>query len=109
MRAMTNDSDEPKWPPALWASAMQEASEDAIEQQQQLFEQFIDASSGAGMTDASPLSQLGKMGMGSAVFKTRVQSGGRLSIPDAEREALGIEEGDIVQTVVIPLSKGDSE
>lgn len=40
-----------------------------------------------------------------AVFKTRVQKSGRVSIPDAEREALGIEEGDLVQVIVIPLSK----
>jgi hypothetical protein len=80
-----------------------------VEQQQRLFKQFLEASTNAGMADVSPLSQLGKMGMGSAVFKTRVQSGGRISIPDAEREALDIDEGDIVQTVVIPLSKGDSE
>jgi len=106
---MTNDSDDPVWPPALWASAVQEASEEAVERQQQLFRQFLEASGGAGMSDASPLSQLGSMGMGSAVFKTRVQSGGRISIPDAEREALDIDEGDIVQAVVIPLTKGDSE
>lgn len=106
---MTNDSDEPKWPPALWAEAMQQASEGAVEQQQQLFRQLLDASTGTGMADVSPLSQLGSMGMGSAVFKTRVQSGGRISIPDAEREALDIDEGDIVQTIVIPLSKSDSE
>jgi hypothetical protein len=104
---MTNNSDDPMWPPAMWASAMQDASEDAVDQQQKLFEQFLEASS-AGMPDASPLSQIGQMGMGSAVFKTRVQSGGRISIPDAEREALGIDEGDIVQTVVIPLTAGDN-
>lgn len=40
-----------------------------------------------------------------AVFKTRVQKSGRVSIPDAEREALGIEEGDLVQVIVIPLAK----
>jgi bifunctional DNA-binding transcriptional regulator/antitoxin component of YhaV-PrlF toxin-antitoxin module len=40
-----------------------------------------------------------------AMFKTRVQSGGRISIPDAEREALDIDEGDIVQTVVIPIKR----
>lgn len=40
-----------------------------------------------------------------AVFKTRVQKSGRVSIPDAEREALGIEEGDLVQVIVIPLQK----
>ncbi|MFT4889284.1 MAG: bifunctional DNA-binding transcriptional regulator, partial [Halobacteriales archaeon] len=39
------------------------------------------------------------------------QSGGRISIPDAEREALDIEEGDIVQTIVIPVKRthGDSQ
>jgi hypothetical protein len=105
---MTNDSGDPTWPPAMWASMMQDASEGAVETQQELFEQFVQASS-AGMSDASPLSRIGKMGMGSAVFKTRVQSGGRISIPDAEREALDIDEGDIVQTVVIPLTAGDSE
>lgn len=41
----------------------------------------------------------------SAVFKTRVQKSGRVSIPDAEREALGLDEGDLVQVVVIPLKK----
>jgi hypothetical protein len=40
-------------------------------------------------------------------FKTRVQSGGRISIPDAEREALDIGEGDLVQAVVVPISSGD--
>jgi len=103
---MTDDSDDPTWPPAMWASMMQDASEGAVETQQELFEQFLEATQ-AGTPDASPLSQLGRMGMGSAVFKTRVQSGGRISIPDAEREALGIDEGDIVQTVVIPLTAGD--
>jgi bifunctional DNA-binding transcriptional regulator/antitoxin component of YhaV-PrlF toxin-antitoxin module len=40
-----------------------------------------------------------------ATFKTRIQSGGRISIPDAEREALDIGEGDIVQTVVVPVKR----
>ena len=44
-----------------------------------------------------------------AVFKTRVQKSGRVSIPDAEREALGIEEGDLVQVVVIPIQKPKKE
>jgi AbrB family looped-hinge helix DNA binding protein len=39
------------------------------------------------------------------MFKTTVQSGGRISIPEAERQALGIEEGDLVQVIVIPLSR----
>lgn len=95
------DEDEATWPPALWAKQFQEASEQAVEQQTKVAEQLFGAS-GSGF---SSLSQLGAMSMGTATFKTRVQSGGRISIPDAEREALDIEEGDIVQTVVIPVKR----
>ncbi|MEM2760754.1 MAG: AbrB/MazE/SpoVT family DNA-binding domain-containing protein [Nitrososphaerales archaeon] len=41
-----------------------------------------------------------------AVFKATVQSNGRISIPEAEREALGIEDGDLVQVIIVPLEKG---
>lgn len=40
-----------------------------------------------------------------AVFKTTVQSNGRITIPEAEREALSINEGDLVQVIIIPLKK----
>lgn len=40
-----------------------------------------------------------------AMFKTTVQTGGRISIPEAERNALGIEEGDLVQVIIIPLTR----
>ena len=40
-----------------------------------------------------------------AMFKTTVQSGGRISIPDAERKALRIEEGDLVQVILIPIER----
>ena len=40
-----------------------------------------------------------------AMFKTNVQTGGRISIPEAERQALGIEEGDLVQVIIIPLTR----
>ena len=40
-----------------------------------------------------------------AIFKVKVRSGGRISIPEAEREALGIREGDIVQVILAPISK----
>ena len=38
-------------------------------------------------------------------FKTSVGSNGRISIPEAERDALGLKEGDLVQVVVIPIEK----
>src|SRR2546421_11125720 len=40
-----------------------------------------------------------------AMFKTTVQSGGRISIPEAERQALNIEEGDWVQVIIIPIER----
>lgn len=51
------------------------------------------------------LSSLNTFSRFSAVFKTTVQKAGRISIPEAERRALGIKEGDLVQVVVIPLKK----
>ena len=38
-------------------------------------------------------------------YKTSVGSNGRISIPEAEREALGLKEGDLVQVIVLPVSK----
>ena len=63
--------------------------------------------SGNGMPGMD-INQLGAMSQ-TATFTTRVQSGGRISIPDAEREALDIEAGDIVQTVVIPVKLNRSD
>jgi hypothetical protein len=123
---MTNERDEMPWSPASFTEQMQKASEEFTDQQMKLFSQMLSASSG-GNTDksssgnpfgdfmnAANLGNFGNVGnfgpMGAAVFKTRVQSGGRISIPDAEREALDIEEGDIVQTFVVPIkrNRGDS-
>ena len=36
-------------------------------------------------------------------FKTNVGSNGRISIPEAERDALNVAEGDLVQIIVVPL------
>jgi len=104
---MTEDDDRRgmPWTPADFARQLQAASEDAVESQQELFEQFLSANAG-GMDGPS---NLGPMSMGTATFKTRVQSGGRISIPDAEREALDIQEGDIVQTVVVPVKRNRSD
>jgi len=95
---MNDDDDGLAWPPMMFDS-FQQAGEQAFEQQQKLFEQML--SVGASGLD---MNQLGAVSQ-TATFKTRVQSGGRISIPDAEREALDIEEGDIVQTVVIPVKR----
>lgn len=100
---MTEDSDgdgPALWPPAMF-SGMQEASEQAAEAQMEMFKKFMSGSA-PGLEE---FSRLGNFGMGAAMFKTRVQSGGRISIPDAEREALDIQEEDIVQAVIIPVKR----
>ncbi|MCE2507429.1 MAG: AbrB/MazE/SpoVT family DNA-binding domain-containing protein [Nitrosopumilaceae archaeon] len=38
-------------------------------------------------------------------YKTTVSSNGRISIPEAERNALGLGEGDLVQVIVFPIAK----
>jgi hypothetical protein len=96
---MTDEDSSPAWPPTMF-KGMQEMSEQAVEQQQQFMKQMLGANGASGLD----MNQLGAMSQ-MATFKTRVQSGGRISIPDAEREALDIEEGDIVQTVVLPVKR----
>ncbi|AWB27734.1 AbrB/MazE/SpoVT family DNA-binding domain-containing protein [Halococcoides cellulosivorans] len=96
---MTEETDglDMMWPPAMWQE-MQSASEQALTQQQKLMKQMLGGGAGMDMNQLGAMSQL-------ATFKTRVQSGGRISIPDAEREALDIDEGDIVQAVVLPVTR----
>lgn len=43
--------------------------------------------------------------VGYGAFKTTIGSNGRISIPEAERDALRLNEGDLVQVVVVPLEK----
>jgi len=42
-------------------------------------------------------------------FKTSVGSNGRISIPEAEREAIGIKENDLVQVIIVPINKRNSK
>ena len=98
---MTDDSDGSPWLPGTFTKQLQEAGEQVAQSQQEMMRQLV----GAGV--ANPLegaSAFGPMNAGTATFKARVQSGGRISIPDAEREVLDIDDGDIVQTFVIPLT-----
>ena len=101
---MTEDDNVPIWSPAMLAKSFQQASEQAQQAQQQALQQFLNGGSASGL-DMGQFRAMSQM----AMFKTRVQSGGRISIPDAEREALDIREGDIVQTVVIPVKRNQSD
>jgi len=98
-----DDTEGLMWTPNLLKN-LQNVSEQATRQQQEALQQLLLGASG-GSPDLGDLSdQMGAMSQ-MATFKTRIQSGGRISIPDAEREALDIQEGDIVQTVVVPVKR----
>lgn len=92
---MTEDSDASGGSPVDLAAAWQSAGEDAINRQLSLVTELFGTAGG-------PI--LSPFNVHTATFKARVQSGGRISIPDAEREVLDIEEGDVVQTVVLPVT-----
>ncbi|WP_255191591.1 AbrB/MazE/SpoVT family DNA-binding domain-containing protein [Natronobeatus ordinarius] len=101
---MTDTSGQPPWLPMLFTKQMQEAGEQVAESQQELMTQLMQA--GTNPFEAfEGASSFGPMNMGTATFKARVQSGGRISIPEPERDALDIEEGDIVQTIVVPVKR----
>ena len=51
------------------------------------------------------LGQLMPNFMNWGAYKTSVGTNGRISIPEAERTALGLKEGDLVQVIVLPLEK----
>ena len=42
-------------------------------------------------------------------YKTTVGSNGRISIPEAERNALELSEGDLVQVIILPIAKKSSK
>jgi hypothetical protein len=111
---MADDDEDGLFTPTVLKN-LQEAAEGATRQQQRMLQQVLSgggmagAAGGAGGESSGGLApQLNAVSQ-TATFKTRVQSGGRISIPDAEREALDIEEGDIVQTVVIPVKRKRDE
>lgn len=95
----------PALPGARLRNTLQEASEEALEQQAEILDLFL--SGGSRTEERSPgfTDRLSGFGTDVGAFKARVQTGGRVSIPDTEREALGIEEEDLVQVFVVPVER----
>jgi hypothetical protein len=80
------------------ADAIKKAVEKGTEVQRDLIRQF-------SAIQQDTLQNFLSMTYYYAMFKTTVQTGGRISIPEAERQALKIEEGDLVQVIVIPIER----
>jgi hypothetical protein len=84
------------------ASAFKKAIEKGSNAQKDLIKQFSSLQQDAMQNFFSMLQGLTYY---NAMFKTTVQSGGRISIPEAERQALNIEDGDLVQVIIVPIER----
>lgn len=83
---------------------LKEIASKGVKVQSEIMEHFGNVQSKA-MDSAFKLAQSMPQFVSWGAFKTTVGSNGRISIPEAERDALGLKEGDLVQVVVIPIEK----
>lgn len=44
-----------------------------------------------------------------AIYKTNVQQAGRVAIPEAEMDTLGLEGGETVQVILFPIGENDDD
>ncbi|HVB11845.1 MAG TPA: AbrB/MazE/SpoVT family DNA-binding domain-containing protein [Nitrososphaerales archaeon] len=84
------------------ASSVQDFSQKFVESQLELMKNATMSQADAFRNFLGSMQAFTNFG---AVFKTNVQKAGRISIPEAERAALGISEGDLVQVVIMPLKR----
>jgi len=83
---------------------LKEINKKTAEAQSSLLENFKSVQE-KGMENLLNLGQVMPKFLSWGAYKTTVGSNGRISIPEAERDALGIKEGDLVQVIILPLEK----
>ena len=84
--------------------ALKDVTDKTTETQTNLMKNFASMQS-KSMDTMFNLGQLIPNFMNWGAYKTSVGSNGRISIPEAERDALGLREGDLVQVMILPLAK----
>lgn len=84
--------------------ALKQVTDKATETQTNFMKNFASMQS-KGIDNMFNLTQILPNFMNWGAYKTSVGSNGRISIPEAERDALGLKEGDLVQVIVLPLEK----
>jgi len=84
--------------------ALKEITDKASETQTNVMKNFANFQS-KGMDTLFNMGQIMPNFMNWGTYKTSVGTNGRISIPEAERDALGLREGDLVQVMILPLAK----
>jgi len=83
---------------------LKEMSDKAVETQSHYFDN-VKSLQEKSMNKMFNISQMMPNFLSWGAYKTSVGSNGRISIPEAERDALGLKEGDLVQVIVLPIEK----
>ena len=97
---MTNQSDQTFNPLAT----LNQVSENARQAQSNLMQNMYSMQN-KGMDTMFNIGQMLSCFMNWGAYKTTISSNGRISIPEAERNALGLSDGDLVQVIVLPIAK----
>jgi len=83
---------------------LREVSERTRQTQSNLM-QNVSSMQSQGMEAMFNIGQMLPSFMNWGAYKTTLSSNGRISIPEAERNALGLGEGDLVQVIILPIAK----
>ena len=78
---------------------------DSTRQAQSNMMQNISSMQNKSMDTMFNIGQMLPSFMNWGAYKTTISSNGRISIPEAERNALGLGEGDLVQVIILPIAK----
>jgi len=84
--------------------ALKEITDKASETQTNVMKNFANFQA-KGMNTLFNMGQIMPNFLSWGTYKTSVGTNGRISIPEAERDALGLREGDLVQVMILPLAK----
>ena len=84
--------------------ALKEITDKATETQTNVMKNFANFQA-KGMDTLFNMGQIMPNFLSWGTYKTSVGTNGRISIPEAERDALGLREGDLVQVMILPLGK----
>lgn len=83
---------------------LREVSEKTRNAQSRLMED-VSSMQSRGMDAMFGIGQMLPSFLNWGAYKTTIGSNGRISIPEAERNALGLSEGDLVQVIVLPIAR----